>query len=127
MKEKFKHRIPGQKWELSYLDVAEAEGRKILTEAQYAHIVGLFDELATENDPRNSSSQDVKAIDEFYELRDKGGVLGKINMRTFFAVLGKTIVVLGNYKKEDEGQTPGHVKIKIRNRLRQVEIRERFL
>ena len=59
-------------------------------------------------------------ISKFYELRDKGGVLGKINVRVYFAIIGdkKIILTLSAYKKEDEGKTPKHVIVRARNRLK---------
>ncbi len=109
------------KWTLAYLDVAEKDGTSFLDPDQYAHAVSLFDDLASESNPRISDRQSVKKIDEFYELRDKGGILRKINLRVFFAVLDekKLILVLGSIKKEDEGAVPNYIVRKMRNRLRE--------
>lgn len=121
-KRKAKSRAPQEppKWELGYLEVAEREARKLLTKDQYAHVLGLFDDLACETDPTKSQTQDVSKIEDFYELSDKGGVLGKINLRVYFTVIGnkRLILALAVYKKEEEGQTPEHIKIKVRNRWR---------
>ena len=89
------------KWKLGYLEGAEREARKLLTEEQHAHAIQLFDELACESDPANSQTQDVRRIEEFYELRDKGGVLGKINLRVYFAIFDNKglILALSTYKK----------------------------
>jgi hypothetical protein len=107
-------------WRLGYVDAAEKDARKFLNEDQYAHAVQLFDELALEENPRLSRTQDVRPIDDFYELRDKGGVLGRINLRVYFAVFDEHCLILAvcAYKKEDEGQTPPHIIVKVRNRLR---------
>lgn len=112
------HEAP--QWELGYLEAAERDGRKFLTEERYAHVVQLFEDLAYESDPTKSETQDVRKIYEFYELRDKGGILGKINLRVYFALLEerKLILVLATYKKEDDGQVPHHIVICVRNRLR---------
>jgi len=93
-------------WALAYLDVAAKEGRKILDDDQYAHVVQQFEALATEQVPSMVAYADVKPIEDFFELRDKGGVLGQINLRVYFAIVGEqhTLVVLGCYKKEDEGK-----------------------
>lgn len=106
-------------WKLAYLDAAEKDARRFLTDDHYAHAVQLFDELALEVNPRCSETQDVRGIEDFFELRDKGGILGKINLRVYFAVLDDhhIIVVLGVYKKEEEGQTPVFIKDRIRRRL----------
>jgi hypothetical protein len=108
------------KWELGYLEAAEKDARGFLTDEQYAHVVQLFDDLAYESEPAKSQTQDVHRVHEFYELRDKGGVLGKINVRVYFAVIDerKLILALATYKKEDEGQMPQHIVIRVRNRLR---------
>ena len=110
------------KWRLAYIDVAERDARKFLDDDQYAHAVQLFDDLAHEDNPRLSETQDVKPIDGFFELRDKGGILRKINLRVYFAVLDDRhlILVLGADKKEDDGQTSSHIKTRIRNRMRLV-------
>ena len=112
------HEVPI--WELGYLEVAETEGRKILNEEQYAHVVQLFEDLAYERDPTNSETQDVRKIDEFFELRDKGGILGNINLRIYFTLFTerKMIFILKAYKKEDDDQAPQYIVIGVRNRLR---------
>ena len=63
---------------------------------------------------------DVKSIEDYHELRDKGGVLGKINFRAYFFIdkVSRLIVVLGSDKKEEDGQTSQVVKIRMRFRLR---------
>jgi len=73
-----------------------------------------------ETDPTHSAVIDVKAIVDYYEIRDKGGVLGKSNVRVFFFVRKepRETVVLGATKKEKEGQTPLGTKILMGNRKR---------
>lgn len=107
-------------WELAYTDVSGKEAHKILTDDQYAHVVQQFEILAGEVNPRGSRIVDVRPIESFHELRDKGGILGKINLRVYYTVLDdkKKIVVLGCYKKEDEGATPVRIKARMRNRMR---------
>ncbi len=110
------------KWNLAYIEKAAHEGRKILNEVQYAHTVQQFDELALEEEPTKSPTQEIEEVENFYELKDKGGVLGKINLRVYFAIIKekRIIVVLCVYKKEEEGQVPSYIKTKVRNRLRHV-------
>ena len=117
-KEGVAHERP--QWQLSYFDVAEEEARKILTDEQYAHVVECFRDLAHESDPTKSQTQDVGKIQEFYELREKGGILGKINIRVYFSLIEskKLILVLSVYKKEQEGPPPGYVVTRARQRLR---------
>lgn len=76
--------------------------------------------MAAESDPRKPALSDVRSIENYFELRDKGGVLGKLNVRVYFAVIecSKTIVVLGCYKKEAEDKTPQYIRSRMRNRLR---------
>ena len=107
-------------WELAYLDAANSDARKILDEDQYAHVIGLFDLLAAEENPRLPRTVDVRSIDAFYELRDKGGILGRLNIRVYFAVFDRQrlILVLGCMKKEQEKKTPPYVITTMRNRLR---------
>jgi hypothetical protein len=68
-------------------------------------------ELAREEDPTHSQTASIDAVENFWELRDKGGILGGMNVRLFF-VLDKKIralVVLGAIKKQNDGPTPlGH-------------------
>lgn len=107
-------------WNSYYLDVAAAEGHKILTDEQYEHVVQQVRELAAETDPTHSQLSDVRSLGEFHELRDKGGLLGRINIRVFFWLDRKhrALVVLGVFKKENEDQTPRNIVLRIQNRLR---------
>jgi hypothetical protein len=62
----------------------------------------------------------VDAVGDFHELRDKGGVLGGINLRIFFLVHKPkgAIVVLGAIKKQNNGQTPLGDKLRMARRMR---------
>ena len=112
-----------QSWRLRYLDAAVKEGRKILDDIQYAYAVEAFDEIAFARNPKSPETHDVRPIFEFFELRDKGGHLGNINLRCYFSVQEeeRQIVVLSVYKKEDEGQAPNRIVRRARNRLRHVK------
>lgn len=109
----------GYLWSVYYLSVAREEAMAFLNDGQYAHAADLVRALASEADPTHPATVTVEAVEELYELKDKGGILGKINLRVYFTVSPKekAIVVLGAIKKEAEGQTPAWVKIRIRNRL----------
>lgn len=113
---------PGYEWSVWFLSSARSDANGILTDPQYQHVVMQFQELAREADPTHSETCSVKAIDSYYEFRDKGGVLGKINLRVFFSVEKehKSIVVLGVIKKEAEGKTPGGDKIRMARRQRKL-------
>ncbi len=114
----------GALWSMAYLRAAAKEGHGFLTDLQYDHAVDQFEELAFEEDPSHPKvAIDIRPHGDFFELRDKGGVLRKINLRCYFILLDKptkTIVVLGAYKKEDEAQTPQHIVLKMKNRARYV-------
>jgi phage-related protein len=111
---------PGYEWNVLILDRAYQEAMSFLTEDQYQHLAMQFKELARESDPSHSQVADVKSIEDFFELRDKGGILGKINVRVFFGLetSRKNLFVLGCFKKETNGRTPAGVRIRIRNRWR---------
>ena len=112
--------LPGYLWSVYYLSAAREEAMGFLNECQYGHVIDLMRALASEPDPTHPLTVKVQAIDDFYELKDKGGVLGKINLRIFFTVdhKEKTILVLAAIKKEEDGQTPSWAKTRVRFRLR---------
>lgn len=100
---------PGYKWNVEYLTIA-ADEASFLTETQYEHVVDQIRELARADDPSHPSTVTVSPVDDFLELKEKGGPLGKINLRVFFIVDKregkKKIVLLGALKKENDGQIP---------------------
>lgn len=112
---------PGYLWSVLYLSSARAEAGDFLTESQYAHVVDLMRALAREPQPTHPRTVDVRAVEDFWEIRDKGGILGKVNLRVFFVVNAeeKQIIVLGAINKSAEGQTPTWAKIRIRRRIRE--------
>ena len=101
------------------LMVAKNEGRKLLTEAQYWHAVGLAKRLSEFGNRQAMSDMDISPVEDMWELKDKGGILGKLNLRVFFAHVKARheIVILGVEQKQQEGKTPRHVIIKMQNRL----------
>jgi phage-related protein len=111
---------PGYKWNVEILDQAFEEAMGFLSEDQYDHMADQVRELATQDDPTHSQTVDVRAIEDFYEIRDKGGVLRKISARVFFFThkVSRTIVVLGALKKETNGPTPIGDKCMMRRRRR---------
>lgn len=113
---------PGYKFTVLVPDLVFHEARGFLSAAQYEHAACLMKDLADEDDPTHSTRQRVDAIENYHELKDKGGVLGKINLRIFFYVHrlpdNPLILVLGAINKGNEGQTSQAVKIRIRRRLR---------
>lgn len=110
-------------WTPAYLDAAATDARKFLTEVQYEYAIDQVLSLCEEEDPTHPLLTDVDAIGEFHELRDKHGVLGKINLRIYFWVCRtrKMIVVLGAVKKEAERKTPVHIVKRHKWRKRRAE------
>ncbi len=112
---------PGYKWSVLYLTIAETEARRILKRRdQYEHVTDQIRDLASKEDPTHPDTLRVNKIEDFYELKEKGGPLGKTNLRVFFIVEkeARTIVLLGHYKKEEEGSTPSPVVRTISRRRR---------
>lgn len=111
---------PGYFWTVEILSQAYDEAIDFLKEHQYEHLANQFRELARQNDPTHSDTIDVRPIEEFHELRDKGGVLTNLNVRVFFFVHKptRTIVVLGTMKKENNGPTPVGDRLRMRRRMR---------
>ena len=111
---------PGYQWTVLIVDFVFDEAMKFLDESQYAHLAEQFQLLAQEEDPTRSLVVSLDAIEDFHELRDKGGILGKLNVRVFYYVDKSTrsIVVVGAIAKKNDGQTPQAVKIRIRRGVR---------
>ncbi|MEX0818292.1 MAG: hypothetical protein WD070_01830 [Pirellulaceae bacterium] len=112
---------PGYRRSAFILDLAFSES-KFLSSAQYQHLALQLKELAQHGDPTHSDIIDVKKIknESFYERRDKGGVLGSLNVRVFFGVDDdeRAIVILGVIKKQNNGPTPQGDIIRMRRRWR---------
>lgn len=110
-------------WGVFYLAQAREEAHSLLSEAQYHHVADQFKQMALEAEPTRSPLVDVRPIEDFFELRDKGGPLGKLNLRVFFTIdhNNRAIVVLGTVKKEAEGRTPAGDKLTMRVRKRRYE------
>lgn len=111
---------PGYKWNVDELGQSHDEAMAFLNEDQYEHLSRQVREVAKEEDPGHCSTVDVRQIEDFYEIREKGGVLRKLNVRICFSVYmpTRTIVILGVIKKENEGQTPTGVRFTMRRRMR---------
>lgn len=111
---------PGYKWNVRLLDLAFEEAKGFLDDEQYDHLADQVKELAAQDDPTHSDTVDVRSIEDFHEIRDKGGVLGKINARVFFFVhdASRTIVILGAINKKNDGPTPTGDRLRMRRRMR---------
>ena len=114
---------PGYEWSIGVWEVGYSEAIDLLSGPQYRHLADQFKDLARYPDPTHSETLDLRPVEEFFELRDKGGILGKLNMRVFYTVDRKrrVIVVLGVVKKENEGATSVGDKIRIRRRMRKYD------
>ena len=77
-------------------------------------------ELARPSEPSNQASIDVRRVADVFEIRDKGGVLGKINVRIFFCIDHdtRTIAILSVINKKNDGPTPKFDKIRATSRRR---------
>lgn len=117
---------PGYRWTVGILDMAFDEALKLLTEAEYQHLAMQVKDLAQEVDPTHSETQTVEKVEDYFELKDKGGILRKKNIRVFFGVdkPNQAIIVLGTIKKENNGPTPTGVKVRMRRRWRQYQAGE---
>jgi hypothetical protein len=111
---------PGYRWHVWIVDLVLPELMDFLNSDEYQHFVFQFKGLAAEVDPSHSLTSSVDAIEDFYELRDKGGVLGKLNVRIFFHLdkQHSAIVVLGGIKKQNDGSTPSGAKRRMSRRRR---------
>jgi hypothetical protein len=108
-------------YEVVVLKKAIDEGRKELNDGEYWHVVNILRKLVDFNDSAAMSELDIKPIDGIYELREKGGLLGKKNMRFFFDAFPKAnkLVIARAYRKDEEDQTPRHIIINAHTRLAQ--------
>ena len=111
---------PGYRWNVAILDFAFGEVMGFLTHAEYQHIAMQIKELAREDDPSHSQTVSVSKIQDFFELREKGGILGNKNVRIFFGLdkSKQAIVILGGLKKENNGHTPDGTRILVQRRWR---------
>lgn len=111
---------PEYQWNVFLLDLAFRESMGFMDESQYCHASEQVRELARENDPSHPQTQDVDAVEDFFELRDKGGPLCRINLRVFFILdkLRRAIVVLGAIDKKNQGRTTDGDKKRIKRRMR---------
>jgi hypothetical protein len=111
---------PGYKWHVWMLSLVHDEVCGFLNKVQYQHMAMQVKELAGEDDPTHSTTASVLPVEDYFELRDKGGVLGKKNVRVYFGIDGtkKSIVILGGIKKESDGRLPEGTRILMNRRWR---------
>jgi hypothetical protein len=114
-------RPPGYEWNVEILAQVRGEARAFLNEDQYAHLSRQVRELAGHDDPTHSATIDIRPVGDLFEIRDKGGILGKINVRVFYFVsrVNRTIVILGAFPKQNDGPTPPGDLWRMERRMRQ--------
>lgn len=111
---------PEFRWNVLILDMAFRDAMQFLDESQYQHVSEQVQELAREMDPGHPVTQTVSCVEDLFELKDKGGPLGRINVRVFF-ILDKprvAIVILGAIFKQNDGKTPFGDKKRMQRRKR---------
>jgi hypothetical protein len=99
-------RSPGRfEWTVQVCDRANDEARRLLSDSQLEHAFGLVRRLASQPQPTVSAELSLDAVEDFFEIRDKGGVLHPINLRIYYGVdkANRTIVVLGVDHKKNDG------------------------
>lgn len=113
-------------WTVEILDVAFREAMEFLDVDQYRHLAEQFRELATQDDPTHSDTISLDKIEDFFELRDWGGILYPHNVRVFFGVDNeqRRIVALGTFEKRNDGPTPKGTVVTMRSRWRRYRLGE---
>lgn len=83
---------------------AKAEGRRFLFDEQYWHVATVEQRLTEFGDPRAMSDLRIEKFGPFWELKLKGGLLKRLNVRVYFASVAarREIVILKTYKKEED-------------------------
>lgn len=111
---------PGYQWNVFIIDFVFEETISLVGEDGYQHLAMQIKELAFQGDPTHSDTVDVKQIETFYEIRDKGGPFGGANVRCFFGVdnSARALIPLGTIKKQNNGMTPLGDKVRMRGRWR---------
>jgi hypothetical protein len=107
-------------WNVYILDIGFKEADQVFNQAQYRHLALQVQEMARERQPSRCRTVDVQPIEDFYELRDRGGVLGSLNARVYLGIDHDThsIVALGAIHKQNNGPTPIGDKVRMRRRWR---------
>ncbi len=100
--------------------IVRLEARSFLTLAQYVHVTDFVKQLSGFGSRRYDPTLRIEPIGDYWELKEKGGVLGKINVRIYFAHVAahNRVVLLSAYKKEVDGAAPPHILLRLKHRLR---------
>lgn len=111
---------PGYEWDVHMLVYVFDESWKALNEEQFYYLADQVQHLAKHPNPTMSQELSIDKVGDFYELREKGGVLGKLNVRIFFDVVeeNRLIRILGLYVKKHDGPLYPNVVERIQRRQR---------
>ena len=87
------------------LRAAIKDGRAFLNDGQYVHLRDIVRRLGEWNNREEMNDLRIAPIQGLWELKEKGGILGRINARIFFAYLKdrRQIVVFGALKRRERG------------------------
>lgn len=114
-------RRPGYRWNVEALATALDDAAGFLDRGRRRHLADKFRILARLDEPsRGGGEADVRPVEDFFELRDKGGTLGRLNVRVFFHLHKptRTIAILAAIHKQNDGATPMEDKLRVRKRRR---------
>jgi hypothetical protein len=112
---------PRQSWQTVIVpEVVRREAREFLSIGQYVHVTDFVKQLVGFGTQRYDKTMKIAPIEGFWELKEKGGLLGRINVRVYFAFLKDVnqIAILHAYKTEDDSQVHPSVLSLVRHRLR---------
>jgi hypothetical protein len=69
------------------IKICKKQGRKILSPVEYEHVVEVTKRLAYILDPDEVADLRIEPLsDQLFELKEKGGPLGRKNIRVLFGV-----------------------------------------
>jgi hypothetical protein len=114
-------RAPGFEWHVGLLGMVFREAVDLeLTSTAYEHLKQQIRDLAGHLDPTHSPTLDLRPVEDFHELKDKGGPLGRAAVRVFYGIdhAKRAIIILGVTKKQNDGKTPLVDLIRMRRRWR---------
>jgi hypothetical protein len=109
---------PGYQWHVWLIGFVCEETLKLVGDLGYAHLRDQVQQLAREQEPSRSDIVDVRPVEDFFEIRDKGAPFGGANIRLFFGLdhEARVIIPLGTIKKQNNGPTPQGDKVRMRRR-----------
>ena len=91
--------VPPYHWDLHIHPDADQELEDLLSDDQYRHVKGLFQQLAQCSNPLAVNGIGINPVPHsvvLFALRDSGGVLGKLKLRVLFALVENGNVLVGD-------------------------------